>query len=97
MRELVITDTARGDLERIALFLKGNYSNQAKTNFLEAFAKRLQLIELMPFMYPVYEQKPSVRRCLIPKHTACFYEVTDEFILILAVLDTRADPDTIRF
>ncbi len=96
MRELVITETAKEDLERIALFLKATYSDRVKTDFLEAFTKRLQLIEQIPFMYPVYEQKPLVRRCFIPKYTACFYQVTDALILILAVSDTRADPDSVR-
>jgi|GEM_PF-3949888 len=50
MRELVITETAKEDLERIALFLKATYSDRVKTDFLEAFTKRLQLIEQMPFM-----------------------------------------------
>ena len=97
MREVVITDTAKYDLEQIALFLKTNFSARVKTNFLASFAKRLALLEQMPFMYPVSERNSDVRRCLIPKHTACFYQVTDTLILILAVLDTRIDHDRICF
>ena len=49
MREVVITDTARRDLEQITLFLKTNFSSRVKTDFLAAFAKRLALLEQMPF------------------------------------------------
>ena len=93
----MITDTAKRDLEEIANFLKTNFSAHVKTDFLAAFAKRLALIEQMPFMYPVSEQNSTVRRCLVPKHTACFYQVTDTLIVILAVLDTRIDPDRTNF
>jgi plasmid stabilization system protein ParE len=96
MRNLVITDAAKADLEEIALFLKQAYSDRVKTDFLADFAKRLLLIEQMPFMYQASAQNPAVRRCLIPKHTACFYEVTDTLILILAVVDTRSDADALR-
>ncbi len=93
MRQTVLTDTAKADIEQIAHFVGENVSQKAKINFLTAFTERLLLIEKMPFMYQASEKNPGVRRCLVHKHVACYYKVTDELILILAVVDTRINPD----
>lgn len=51
----------------------------------------------MPFMYQASAANPDVRRCLIHKYVTCYYRVTDEFIFILAVVDTRMNPDNRPF
>jgi plasmid stabilization system protein ParE len=80
MRELVITDTAKEDIESIALFLENSFSNRTKTEFLLHLSEHFALIESMPFMYQASETNPLVRRCVIHKNAACFYKVTDELI-----------------
>lgn len=97
MRETVLTQTAKEDIEQIVSFLQGAYSQKVKTDFLTAFSERLLLIEQMPFMYQASEKNPDVRRCLVHKHIACYYRVTDEAIIVLAVIDTRMNPDNRPF
>ncbi len=97
MRETVLTQTAKEDLEQIAAFLQQAYSQKVKIDFLTAFSERLLLIEQMPFMYQTSEKNPEVRRCLVHKHIACYYRVTDEAILVLSVIDTRTNPDNRPF
>jgi len=97
MRELVITDTAKEDIESIALFLENTYSNRTKTEFLLRLSEHFALIESMPFMFQASDTNPHVRRCVIHKNAACFYKVTDKMILILSVVDTRTNPDAIQF
>jgi plasmid stabilization system protein ParE len=97
MRELVITDIAKEDIEQIASFLKSHFSNKAKTDFLVQLSEKLLFIEKMPFMYPVSVKNVRVRKCNIHKNTICFYEVTDALILLLSVSDTRIDPNLNRF
>jgi len=93
MRQTVLTDTAKADVEPITRFVGENVSQKAKINFLTAFAERLLLIEKIPFLYQASDKNPDVRRCLIHKHVACYYKVKDDLILILAVVDTRINPD----
>jgi plasmid stabilization system protein ParE len=97
MRELVLTQTAKEDLEQIASFLQETFSQKTKIDFLTAFSERLHLIEKMPFMYQASYSNPNVRRCLIHKNVVCYYQVTDDHILILAVIDTRMNPDNRPF
>lgn len=92
MREVVITDIATEDIENISRFLQSNYSNKVKLDFLVRLSEKLLLIEKMPFMYPTSYNNPRVRRCVIHKNAACFYEVGDDKIYILSIVDTRTDP-----
>ncbi len=97
MRETVVTQTAKEDLEKIASFLQDSYSQKIKTDFLTAFSERLLLIEQMPFMFQASATNPDVRYCLVHKHVAFYYRVTDEFIFILSVIDNRMNPDNRPF
>lgn len=97
MRELVVTDRAKQDIESIADFLATQFSNRAKIDFLLRLSEHFTLIEKMPLMYPASLTHPSVRRCVVHKNVALFYQLTDELILVLAVVDTRTNPDEIQF
>lgn len=97
MREVVITDTAKEDIEVISDFLKENFSNNSRLEFLLLISEKLQFIERMPFMYPSSRSNIRVRKCLIHKNSSLFYEVTDNLISILSVIDNRINPDSIKF
>lgn len=97
MLELVVTDRAKQDIESIADFLAQQYSNRTKIDFLLRLSHHFELIEKMPLMYPTSVTNPSVRRCVVHKNVALFYQVTNELIFILAVIDTRTNPDELEF
>ena len=97
MRTSVLTQTAKDDLERIALFLEEIQSSRTKISFLNAFSERLLRLEQMPFMYQASDKDPDVRRCLIHQNAACFYRVTDTLVIILSIVDTRMNPDASLF
>ena len=97
MRTSVLTQTAKDDLERIALFLEETQSSRTKISFLNAFSERLLRLEQMPFMYQASDKDPDVRRCLIHQNAACFYRVIDTLVIILSIVDTRMNPDASLF
>ncbi len=97
MKEVVITDTAKEDIEHIASFLQVKFSNKAKVDFLVKLSEKLLFIEKMPFMYATSTKNPRVRRCVIHKNATCFYEIGSELVYILSVLDTRVNPENNRF
>ncbi len=91
MREVVITDTAKEDIETIADFLQINYSSRVKMDFLVKLTEQLLLIEKMPFMYQASDSNPLVRRCVVHKNASFFYKVTDDYIFILSITDNRSE------
>ena len=72
MREVVLTDTAKEDIEHISSFLQNRFSNRSKIDFLVQLSEKLLFIEKMPFMYPTSPKNPNVRRCVIHKNTVCY-------------------------
>lgn len=97
MREVLITDTAKADIEFIASFLQEKHSNKVKVDFLVKLSEKLIFIEKMPFMYAPSVKNPQVRKCVVHKNAACFYEVGDKQIYILSVIDTRINPENSKF
>lgn len=97
MREVFITDTAKADIEYIASFLQETYSNKVKVDFLVKLSEKLIFIEKMPFMYAPSVKNLQVRKCVIHKNAACFYEVSEKQIYILSVIDTRINPENSKF
>jgi hypothetical protein len=63
MREVVITDTAKEDIEVISDFLREKFSNKSRLEFLFLISEKLQFIEKMTFMYPVSKTNIRVRKC----------------------------------
>lgn len=97
MRELVISSIAKEDIEHISDFLQKKYSNNSRLDFLLKLTQKLQLIENMPLMYPASKSNTRVRKCLINNKCSLYYEVTENLICILSVIDNRTSPDNIRF
>jgi plasmid stabilization system protein ParE len=98
VRELVLTDTAKTDIEQIENFLETQFNVQVKLAFLLKLAEYFDLIEQMPFMFQASQKSDSnIRRCVIHKNCAVYYKVTDTLIIILSVLDTRINPSSSKF
>jgi plasmid stabilization system protein ParE len=47
-------------------------------------------------MFQASEIDPDLRKCIISKHTVIYYELRNEGIHILDVVDSRQDPDEVQ-
>ena len=63
MREVVISNTAKEDIELISDFLRNGYSANSRIDFLLKLSEKLQLIKALPFMYPASKSNSKVRKC----------------------------------
>ncbi|MCY7356072.1 MAG: type II toxin-antitoxin system RelE/ParE family toxin [Rudanella sp.] len=84
-----LSDRARQDIEQIAGYLSENWSEQVKLNFLVTLADKMRLIGQMPYLYKASRQEPSIRECVLTKHTVIFYRVTDQSVEIITIKGTR--------
>lgn len=93
--QIIVAQRAENDLLHILEYLDTHWPESVSESFLEAYETRLNLLREMPWLYPITERRPGVRRCLIGKQTALFYQVHEEAetVEVLAVRDTRSDPD----
>lgn len=59
--DVLITTQAEADLDEIIEFIRQQWSDSIKTDFLAALSQTMQLLTTMPFMYRASEVEPTVR------------------------------------
>lgn len=89
---VVLTDSAKADSQQIIDFLQETWSPEIAIRFVNEFYKKLDLIESMPGMGKSSPKSPSVRRVLVGRYHALYYEDIGEVILVLRIIDTRSNP-----
>jgi len=92
VKEIVLTDDAKNDLQDVAVW----YENQQKGlgfDFLDEFENSINIIENNPKLYPVIYKK--VRRALMNRFPyAILYLIQTSGTVVFAVFHTSRNPKT---
>lgn len=91
--KIIVMPSADADVDAIADFLAEHWSPQISIRFVNAFYKSLDIIESMPEIGTPSQKMPGVRRKLIDKYNAIYYERIGETLYILRIFDSRGTPD----
>lgn len=86
---IVISERAEKNLDKIAAYLKNEWSERVKQNFIIKLFNVINQIAISPLMYPPSTIKKNVRKCVITKHTIMYYQVNSKEIEILTIQDSR--------
>lgn len=87
-REVVFTQTAKTGIRLVSDYLIENWSIKAKTDFISKFEKSVKRILKFPNSN-VSSKVINVKKCLVTKHTSFYYKITDEEVIIVAIIDNR--------
>ena len=87
-----LTDDAEETLYAVLLFVKLKWGEKAKDKLKKIIVKKLRLIASQPYMFEASSVNNNVRKGHISKQTSFFYEVNDDYIMILYFWDNRQDP-----
>lgn len=83
--------TAVIDLAGILEYLKTEWPVSVSMNFRDNLKEQIQLITQYPEIGESYEDDGHiVRKILVTRHNALFYEFSNEDIFILRIVDTRS-------
>lgn len=88
--EVVITELAIAQFERIGNNIDHTFGNAAYIRFLQAFERLVDFLEQFPLAYP-FSKRTNVRKAVLEGLTLVFYIVEDKKVEIVAVLDGRMD------
>lgn len=91
--EIIITPSADADVNGIVDFLEKTRSPKAAIRFINAFYKQLNLLESTPEIDTPSLKIASVRKKIIDKHNVLYYELLNDVLYVLRVIDTRSNPD----
>jgi plasmid stabilization system protein ParE len=83
------TERATEDFLAIVNYLEQDWSQSIAENFIITCYKKLDILEKLPFIGAVSSKITSVRRVLITKHIALYYQVNGQTVLLLNFFDMR--------
>gem|GEM_PF-6410738 len=67
--KIVWSPRARIDYTEILKYIKGHYGLSACKQFHKKTETALQVVSQFPQIYPVADNDPEIRRCVLSKHT----------------------------
>ena len=91
--KIIVTPSADADVNAIADYLEENWSPEIAIRFVNAFYKSLDVVELSPEIGTPSFKAKGVRRKMIDKYNALYYELVGDILYALRVIDTRSNPD----
>ena len=92
-KALIFTEEALQHFESMFQYLEENFSQSAAGNFVQNVYAAVNKIVRYPEIYPVSKSDPAVRFYRMDKHRRIYYEETASEIRVLAIFDTRQNPD----
>jgi plasmid stabilization system protein ParE len=96
MRKVVFSRIASRRLEALLLFLELEWSPNAKKQFIARLDASLNRLKKYPGSAPRSQTIPNLHRCVITRQTTIYYRFDKHTIKVVALFDTRQDPDNLN-
>jgi plasmid stabilization system protein ParE len=96
LRSINFSRNSEKAIDKILEYLHRNYSNKLQFDFLEKFDYSIKAVQLNPESFPKSEINKNQRKCVVSKQTTVYYKFDNENINVLAVFDTRQNPNKIK-
>jgi len=89
MNKIVWSDLAYLSFTDIANYLTEHYSIEAAIRFDEEVEYLLEKLESFEHLCPPYERRPTLRKCVINRHSSLLYRVDGKTIHLVSFFDNR--------
>lgn len=96
MREIVLTPSAKKNINAIFEFLELKWSLKVKDEFANKLYKTIKIVAKNPESFPASEIQAKYRKCVITKHNTLYYHFNNKHIVVISVFDTRQNPKKIK-
>ncbi|TAF74303.1 MAG: type II toxin-antitoxin system RelE/ParE family toxin [Bacteroidetes bacterium] len=94
--EVLISENAQIRFKEILLYLDINWSESVKNNFVLNFKKIIEILKSNPYLFQEFSKKKKIRKCLITKHNALYYTISNNKVQIITIQDTRQNPKKLK-
>ena len=96
MRKITVSKTALKNSLSIAEYIEAKFSLKARNEFIDKVEKAFEMIRSNPEIFPKSEINPNRFRFVLTKQTTIYYKFNNSEIRILALFDTRQNPNKIK-
>lgn len=94
--EVFWTDEAISNLESILDYLTSRWTQREVNNFKKLLGKQIDLIIKNPFLFPVSQYNPRLRKAVLSKQTSVFYEIAGQRIYLVYLFLNKQNVDKIK-
>ena len=95
MKQIVFSKKSENELQKLSKYLEIKFSVKVKNDFLDKFEKVIDSIQSNPETFPKSDRN-EYHKAVITKQTSIFYRFDEKRIRIVAVFDTRQNPNKIK-
>lgn len=92
--EIKFSPKAETTFNDIIIQLEQRWGDKFVNKFKDKVAKSLDLIAETPLVYPVAQENPALRKCVLHKNSSLFYRIYNDKIEIVYFWDNRQEPST---
>ncbi|MDD7914190.1 type II toxin-antitoxin system RelE/ParE family toxin [Polaribacter ponticola] len=96
IRSITISKTAKRKIEKLFGYLVKNWNLKVKFDFVKKLNRSIKVIQLNPELFPESNIKKGLHKCVITKQTTLFYRFNSKKIIIVAIFDTRQNPNKLN-
>jgi plasmid stabilization system protein ParE len=91
--KIIWTDEAFKNLENIIAYLEKFWTEKEIRKFARLLDKQLILIKENPALYPFSKKSNNIRKSVLTKQITLYYRTIETEIYLIALFDSRQDPD----
>lgn len=96
-KQIIWSPSSENDFAEILAYLKRRWNNKIAFQFISKTDLLLNQIAKNPTQFPCIHKKLKIRKCVISKQNALYYQLTTHDIQILRIYDTRQNPQNLKF
>lgn len=90
--KIIWSDEALKNLKLIINYLDNNWTERELKQFAQRLDKRLALIELNPYLFPIINHSIKIRKSILSKQTSIFYQIVETNVRLITLFDNRQNP-----
>ncbi len=94
--KIIFSNLAVFKLEKLSKYLVEEFSVNSKNKFIKKLNSRITTLQKNPELYPASLIDQKLRKCVVTKHSSLLYEIHEDHIFILNLIDNRQDIKSIH-
>jgi len=91
--QIIVKRRFTNKVEKILAYLEKEWSHKAAAEFLLKIDRRIEQLTQQPFLGAPSSKIKDIRGLLITRHNRMYYKIKDDKVIILAMYDTRMNPE----
>jgi plasmid stabilization system protein ParE len=94
--KVVWTPDAKNTYEQNIAYLADKWDEAVTGNFIEKIEEAVSYIQKNPALYPFYDKRKKVRKCVVVRQISLYYRLTETHIEILLCWNNYQDPKKLK-